>query len=113
MPDVEKGARRCQIVGWSRDPYEPHIPAQAEWEQADDCPIHPLSSTPARPCSCGIAKGGETTTHPSGEVVVHVAYPSACYVAEASSSTPATPADEDDFPSEVARALHADERADR
>lgn len=32
---------RCQIVGWSRDPYEPHIPAQPEWEQADDCPVHP------------------------------------------------------------------------
>lgn len=32
---------RCQIIGWSRDPYEPHIPAQAEWEQADDCPVHP------------------------------------------------------------------------
>lgn len=36
---------RCQIVGWSRDPYEPHIPAQAEWEQADDCSVHPLRET--------------------------------------------------------------------
>lgn len=35
-------ACRCQIVGWMRDPYEPHIPAQAEWEQADNCPVHPL-----------------------------------------------------------------------
>lgn len=34
----------CQIIGWSRDPYEPHIPAQAEWEQADDCPVHPRTS---------------------------------------------------------------------
>lgn len=33
---------RCQIVGWSRDPFEPHIAAQPEWEQADDCPVHPL-----------------------------------------------------------------------
>lgn len=37
-----KGGCRCQIVGWSRDPYESHIPAQAEWEQADDCPVHPI-----------------------------------------------------------------------
>lgn len=34
---------RCQVVGVNRDPYEPHIPAQPEWEQADDCPVHPLS----------------------------------------------------------------------
>lgn len=32
---------RCQIVGWTRDPGEPHVPSQAEWEQADDCPVHP------------------------------------------------------------------------
>lgn len=35
---------RCRIIGWSRDPYEPHIPAQLEWEQADDCAVHPLTS---------------------------------------------------------------------
>lgn len=36
-------ACRCRVVGSTRDPYEPHIPARAEWEQADDCPVHPLS----------------------------------------------------------------------
>lgn len=40
-PENDAGCR-CQIVGWLRDPYEPHIPARAEWEQADDCPAHPL-----------------------------------------------------------------------
>jgi hypothetical protein len=39
-------ACRCQVVGESRDPYEPHIPAQPEWEQAEDCPVHPLSTLP-------------------------------------------------------------------
>lgn len=33
---------RCRIIGETRDPYEPHIPGRAEWEQADDCPVHPL-----------------------------------------------------------------------
>lgn len=36
---------RCRVVGSTRDPYEPHIPAQLEWEQADDCPVHPLLTT--------------------------------------------------------------------
>ena len=39
-------ACRCRIIGWSRDPYEPHIPTQAEWEQADDCPVHPRVISP-------------------------------------------------------------------
>lgn len=39
--DPPEAECRCQIVGWSRDPYEPHVPAQPEWEQADDCPVHP------------------------------------------------------------------------
>lgn len=39
------GECRCQIIGWSRDPYEPQIPAQPEWEQADDCPVHPIVIT--------------------------------------------------------------------
>lgn len=43
LPPAANDACRCQIVGWSRDPYEPHIPAQPEWEQADDCPVHPRS----------------------------------------------------------------------
>lgn len=43
LPSAEKGACRCQIIGWSRDPYEAHIPSQPEWEQADDCPVHPLA----------------------------------------------------------------------
>lgn len=42
---AEKDAKcRCQIIDWSRDRYEPHIPAQPEWEQADDCPVHPLAT---------------------------------------------------------------------
>ena len=44
-PDGDGEACRCQIVGWSRDPAEPHIPSQAEWEQADDCPVHPMTPT--------------------------------------------------------------------
>lgn len=53
-PIAEKDACRCQVVGSSRDPYEPHIPAQAEWEQADDCPVHPLlpSAVASFPCRC-------------------------------------------------------------
>jgi hypothetical protein len=38
---------RCKVVDWTRDPAEPHIPAQPEWEQADDCPVHPLTAAPA------------------------------------------------------------------
>ena len=42
-PDADDASVcRCQIIGWSRDPVEPHIPAQAEWEQVDDCPAHPF-----------------------------------------------------------------------
>ena len=39
--DQPEAECRCEIVGWSRDPYEPNIRAQPEWEQADDCPVHP------------------------------------------------------------------------
>lgn len=34
----------CRIVGWARDHAEPHVPAQPEWEQADDCPVHPMTT---------------------------------------------------------------------
>jgi hypothetical protein len=47
-PHADGVACRCQVVGETRDPYEPHIPAQAEWEQADDCPVHPLPSSLAQ-----------------------------------------------------------------
>ena len=65
-PTTETDECRCQIVGWTRDPYEPHIPAQPEWEQADDCPVHPLT---ADTCACGT-----TTVGDAG----HVAWPWAC-----------------------------------
>ena len=68
---AEKDECRCQIVGWSRDPYEPHIPARAEWEQADDCPVHPLPSATvtANTCACGTATIGDAG---------HLAWPWAC-----------------------------------
>lgn len=40
---------RCQIIGWNHDPYEPHIPKVPEYDQADDCPVHPLATGVASP----------------------------------------------------------------
>lgn len=45
-PEVDTSpACVCPYVGVTRDPYEPHIPAQYEQEQADNCPVHPLPRT--------------------------------------------------------------------
>lgn len=49
--DPTPAACRCKIVGWTSDPAEPHIPEQPEWEQADDCPVHPL--TDVKPWTVG------------------------------------------------------------
>lgn len=54
------GECRCRTIGGSRDPYEPHIPTMPEWEQADDCPVHPCA--PASPVPVQRADAGEGLT---------------------------------------------------
>lgn len=40
-PTVDEGACRCTMLT-AQTPWEP-----ADWEQADDCPVHPLAAPPA------------------------------------------------------------------
>lgn len=52
-PTVDEAACRCTMLT-AQTPWEP-----ADWEQADDCPVHPLTAPPAPHGDSGLREDGK------------------------------------------------------